>query len=181
LPTYKVPSLKGVLLHTWDKTKGFLKKAGTIILGATIIIWILSYLPFGVEYGSQQSVLGIIGSFIAPIFAPLGFGTWQAGIAILTGLVAKEVVVATFGTLGGLEEDDEDGIRALVHDTFTPLSAYSFMAFCLLYVPCFAAIGAIKQETNSWKWPLTMACITFVTAYIVSFLIYNVGLLAGFG
>jgi len=181
LPTYKVPSLKGVLLHTWDKTKGFLKKAGTIILGAAIIIWILSYLPFGVEYGSQQSVLGIIGSFIAPIFAPLGFGTWQAGIAILTGLVAKEVVVATFGTLGGLEEDDEDGIRALVHDTFTPLSAYSFMAFCLLYVPCFAAIGAIKQETNSWKWPLTMACITFVTAYIVSFLIYNVGLLAGFG
>jgi len=181
LPTYKVPSLKGVLLHTWDKTKGFLKKAGTIILGATIIIWILSYLPFGVEYGSQQSVLGIIGSFIAPIFAPLGFGTWQAGIAILTGLVAKEVVVATFGTLGGLEEDDEEGIRALVHDTFTPLSAYSFMAFCLLYVPCFAAIGAIKQETNSWKWPLTMACITFVTAYIVSFLIYNVGLLAGFG
>jgi len=181
LPTYKVPSLKGVLLHTWDKTKGFLKKAGTIILGAAIIIWILSYLPFGVEYGSQQSVLGIIGSFIAPIFAPLGFGTWQAGIAILTGLVAKEVVVATFGTLGGLEEDDEEGIRALVHDTFTPLSAYSFMAFCLLYVPCFAAIGAIKQETNSWKWPLTMACITFVTAYIVSFLIYNVGLLAGFG
>ena len=181
LPTYKVPSLKGVLLHTWDKTKGFLRKAGTIILASAIIIWILSYLPFGVEYGSQESVLGMIGSVIAPIFAPLGFSTWQAGIAILTGLVAKEVVVSTFTTLGGLEEDDEEGTVSLVQDLFTPLSAYSFMAFCLLYVPCFAAIGAIKQETNSWKWPLTMIVITLVTAYIVAFLIYNVGLLAGFG
>ena len=181
LPTYKVPSVKGVLLHTWDKTKGFLRKAGTIILGAAIVIWILSYLPMGVEYGSQECVLGMIGTAIAPIFAPLGFGTWQAGIAILTGLVAKEVVVSTFATLGGLEEDDEEGVTELVHDAFTPLSAYSFMAFCLLYVPCFAALGAIKQETNSWKWPLTMACITLVTAYIVSLLIYNVGLLAGFG
>ena len=181
LPTYKVPSVKGVLLHTWDKTKGFLRKAGTIILGAAIVIWILSYLPMGVEYGSQECVLGMIGTAIAPIFAPLGFGTWQAGIAILTGLVAKEVVVSTFATLGGLEEDDEEGVTELVHDAFTPLSAYSFMAFCLLYVPCFASLGAIKQETNSWKWPLTMACITLVTAYIVSLLIYNVGLLAGFG
>ena len=181
LPTYKVPSLKGVLLHTWEKTKGFLRKAGTIILGSAIIIWILSSVPFGVEYGSQESVLGMIGSAIAPVFAPLGFATWQAGIAILTGLVAKEVVVSTFTTLGGLEEDDEEGTIALVHDLFTPLSAYSFMAFCLLYVPCFAAIGAIKQETNSWKWPLTMSAITLVTAYIVAFLIYNVGVLAGFG
>ena len=181
LPTYKVPSLKGVLLHTWEKTKGFLKKAGTIILASAIVIWILSSVPFGVEYGSQESVLGMIGSAIAPVFAPLGFSTWQAGIAILTGLVAKEVVVSTFTTLGGLEEDDEEGTISLVHDLFTPLSAYSFMAFCLLYVPCFATIGAIKQETNSWKWPLTMAGITLVTAYIVSFLIYNVGVLAGFG
>lgn len=181
LPTYKVPSVKGVLLHTWDKTKGFLRKAGTIILGATVVIWILSYLPFGVDYGSQASVLGMIGTAISPVFAPLGFGTWQAGIAILTGLVAKEIVVATFGTLGGLEEDDDEGVQALVHDLFTPLSAYSFMAFCLLYVPCLASIAAIKQETNSWKWPLTMAAITLVTAYVVSFFIYNVGLLAGFG
>ena len=181
LPTYKVPSLKGVLLHTWEKTKGFLKKAGTIILASAIVIWILSSVPFGVEYGSQESVLGMIGSAIAPIFAPLGFSTWQAGIAILTGLVAKEVVVSTFTTLGGLEEDDEEGTISLVHDLFTPLSAYSFMAFCLLYVPCFAAIGAIKQETNSWRWPLIMCAITLVTAYIVAFLIYNVGLLAGFG
>ena len=181
LPTYKVPSIKGVLLHTWEKVKGFLRKAGTIILACSIVLWVLSIFPLGVEYGSADSVLGMIGSVIAPIFAPLGFGTWQAAVAIIAGLAAKEVVVATFGTLAGMEEDDEEGITNLIHDTFTPLSAYSFMAFTLLYTPCFAAIGAIKQETNSYKWALTMCAITLVTAYIVSFLIYNVGLLAGFG
>ena len=181
LPTYKVPSVKGVLLHTWEKVKGFLRKAGTIILACSIVLWALSIFPLGVEYGSADSVLGMIGGVIAPIFAPLGFGTWQAAVAIIAGLAAKEVVVATFGTLAGMEEDDEDGITQLVHDTFTPLSAYAFMAFTLLYTPCFAAIGAIKQETNSYRWALTMCCITLVTAYIVSFLIYNVGLLAGFG
>ena len=181
LPTYKVPSVKGVLLHTWEKVKGFLRKAGTIILACSIVLWALSTFPLGVEYGSADSILGMIGSVIAPIFAPLGFGTWQAAVAIIAGLAAKEVVVATFGTLAGMEEDDEEGITSLIHDTFTPLSAFSFMAFTLLYTPCFAAIGAIKQETNSYKWALTMCGITLVTAYIVSFLIYNVGLLAGFG
>ena len=181
LPTYKVPSLKGILLHTWEKVKGFLRKAGTIILTCSIILWALSTFPLGVEYGSADSLLGMIGSAISPIFAPLGFGTWQAAIAIIAGLAAKEVVVSTFGTLAGIEEDDEEGITKLVHDTFTPLSAFSFMAFTLLYTPCFAAIGAIKQETNSYKWALTMCAITLVTAYIVSFLIFNIGSLAGFG
>ena len=180
LPTYKVPSLKGVLLHTWDKVKGFLRKAGTIILACSIVLWALSIFPLGVKYGSADSVLGMIGKVIAPIFAPLGFGFWQAAVAIIAGLAAKEVVVATFGTLAGMEEDDEEGITSLVQSTFTPLSAFSFMAFTLLYTPCFAAIGAIKQETNSYKWALTMCAITLVTAYIVSFLIFNIGTLAGF-
>ncbi|MBQ2665908.1 ferrous iron transport protein B [Methanobrevibacter sp.] len=181
LPTYKIPSVKGVLLHTWEKVKGFLRKAGTIILACSIVLWALSIFPLGVEYGSADSLLGMIGSVIAPIFAPLGFGTWQAAVAIIAGLAAKEVVVATFGTLAGMEEDDEEGITSLVHDTFTPLSAFSFMAFTLLYTPCFAAIGAIKQETNSYKWALTMCAITLVTAYVVSFLIFQIGGLAGFG
>lgn len=180
LPTYKVPFLKGVLLHTWEKVKGFLRKAGTIILACSIVLWILQNIfPYGGSY-PQMSLLGMIGTAIAPIFAPLGFGTWQAAVAIIAGLAAKEVVVATFGTLAGMEEDDEEGITNLIHDTFTPLSAFSFMAFTLLYTPCFAAIGAIKQETNSYKWALTMCAITLVTAFIVSFLIYNIGLLAGF-
>ena len=181
LPSYKIPSLKGILLHTWEKVKGFLKKAGTIILVCSIVLWILQNIyPWG-GTDPQMSLLGIIGTFIAPIFAPLGFGTWQAAVAIIAGLAAKEVVVATFGTLAGMEEDDEEGITQVIHDSFTPLSAFSFMAFALLYTPCFAAIGAIKNETNSYKWAMTMCAITVVTAYIVSFLIFQIGGLAGFG
>ena len=182
LPTYKIPSLRGVLMHTWEKTKGFLRKAGTIILVASIVIWILCYLPGGeATYGLESSYLGMIGTAIAPIFAPLGFGTWQAAIALLTGLVAKELVVSTFSTLGGFEDDDETGTISVINDLFTPLSGYAFMAFCLLYVPCFATVGVIRQESNSWKWPVVMTAITLTTAYIVAFLIYNLGLLAGFG
>ncbi|WP_432645583.1 ferrous iron transport protein B [Methanobrevibacter sp.] len=181
LPTYKVPSVKGALLHTWEKVKGFLKKAGTIILFFSILLWALQNIfPWG---GSdpQMSLLGMIGTVIAPIFTPLGFGTWQAAVAILSGLAAKEVVVSTFGTLAGMEEDDKEGITHLIQNSFTPLSGFSFMAFTLLYTPRVAVIGAIKNETNGYKWALTMCCITLVTAYIVSFLIYNVGLLLGFG
>ena len=181
LPSYKIPSLKGILLHTWDKVKGFLRKAGTIILICSIVLWLLKNIyPWG-GTDPQMSLLGMIGSVIAPILAPLGFGTWQAAVAIIAGLTAKEVVVATFGTLAGISEDDEEGITSLIHDTFTPLSAFSFMAFTLLYTPCFAAIGAIKHETNSYRWAFTMCAITLVTAYIVSFLIFQIGGLAGFG
>lgn len=180
LPTYKVPSLKGVLLHTWEKAKGFIKKAGTIILICSIVLWALSIFPLGVEYGAAESLLGRIGAAIAPIFAPLGFGTWQAAVAIIAGLASKEVVVTTFGTLAGMDNSDKEGITHLIHDTFTPLSAYAFMAFTLLYTPCVAIIGAIRQETNGFRWPLVMCGITLVTAYVVSFLIYNVGILWGF-
>ncbi len=179
-PTYKIPSVKGVLLHTWEKSKGFLKKAGTLIFACSVVLWVLSIFPLGVKYASADSLLGQIGSVIAPIFAPLGFGTWQAAVAIISGLAAKEVVVATFGTLSGISGDDSEGITKIVHDTFTPLSAYSFMAFTLLYVPCIGTIGAIKQETNGYRWALIMCAITITTAYVVSFLIYNVGLLVGF-
>ena len=122
-----------------------------------------------------------VGWFNSPIFTPLGFGTWQAAVAIIAGLAAKEVIVSTFGTLAGMGGDDEAGITHLIHDTFSPLSAYSFMAFTLLYTPCIGTIGVIKHETNGYKWALVMSIITIVTAYIVSFLIYNIGLLVGFG
>lgn len=179
LPTYKIPSLKGVLLHTWEKSKGFLRKAGTIILAASIIIWILSSFPAGVEYGSQESVIGQIGTAISPIFAPLGFGEWQPSVALLFGVVAKEVVVSTLSSLFGVAEEGV-GITGAVHSLFTPLTAFVFMIFVLLYVPCFAALGTIKQETNSWKWPLTMVLITTVTAYVISLIAYGVGLGLGF-
>lgn len=104
-----------------------------------------------------------------------------AAVAIISGLAAKEVVVATFGTLSGISGDDNESISGIVHDTFTQLSAYSFMAFTLLYVPCIGAIGAIKQETNGYRWALIMCAITITTAHVVSFLIYNVGVLEGLG
>ncbi|KZX12671.1 ferrous iron transport protein B [Methanobrevibacter filiformis] len=189
LPSYKLPSLKGVLIHTWEKSLGFIRKAGTIILAAAIIVWILSSLPIGVDYGSQESVIGQIGTVASPIFEPLGFGDWQPSVALLFGIVAKEIVVGTFSSLFGVAEDGAGiatateggaGIATAVQGLFTPLTAYVFMVFVLLYVPCFAALGTIKQETNSWKWPLIMVAVTTVTAYIVSFIIYHGGLLLGF-
>ena len=180
LPTYKPPSLKGTLIHAWEKVKDFIRKAGTVILIAAIIIWILSSLPFGVAYASKESFIGIIGTAIAPIFAPLGFGTWQAAVTIIAGLLAKEAIISAFGTLGGNEIDEDGGASNLLHDTFTPLSSCSFMAFILLYIPCIATLNVIKSESNSWKLPALLCVISLVSAFVVSFLIYNVGLLLGF-
>ena len=180
LPTYKLPSIKGVLIHTWEKGFEFIKRAGTIILIASIVIWTLSYLPLGVGYGDSESIMGQIGTTIAPIFEPLGFGQWQAAISLVFGVVAKEVVVGTFSSLfasstGGI------GIESGIHSVFpSSLSAYAFMVFVLLYVPCIAAIATVKQETNSWKWPIFMIAVTTITAYIVSFIIYQGGTLLGF-
>ncbi|MBZ9571365.1 ferrous iron transport protein B [Methanobrevibacter sp. TMH8] len=180
LPSYKLPSVKGVLIHTWERCYGFIRKAGTIILLASVVVWILSSVPIGVDYGTQESVIGQVGTAISPIFAPLGFGEWQPAVALIFGVVAKEVVVGTFGSLFGVAEEG-GGITAALHGLFTPLTAYTFMVFVLLYVPCFAAIGTVKQETNSWRWPLFMVAVTTVTAYTVSFIIYQGGTLLGFG
>jgi ferrous iron transport protein B len=144
------------------------------------LVWILANLPPGVEYGSIDSVIGIIGSWIAPIFAPLGFGFWQAAVAIVFGLMAKEIVVSTFGTLFSLADDDEEGISGVLSDMFTPLSSISFMIFCLLYPACFAALGAIKEESNSWKWMMASVAICTVIAYVLSLIVYQGGLLLGF-
>lgn len=180
LPDYKLPTLRGILMHTAEKSWGFVRKAGTIILAAAIIVWILSSFPAGVEYGSQESAIGMIGTAVAPVFAPLGFGSWQPAVALIFGLVAKEVVVGTFSSLFGVAEEGA-GIAAAMHGIFTPLTAYVFMVFVLLYIPCFAALGTIKQETGGWKWPLVMSATTLITAYVVSFIVYMVGLALGFG
>ena len=180
LPDYKLPTLRGILMHTAEKSWGFVRKAGTIILAAAIIVWILSSFPAGVEYGSQESAIGMIGTAVAPVFAPLGFGSWQPAVALIFGLVAKEVVVGTFSSLFGVSEEGA-GIAAAMHGIFTPLTAYVFMVFVLLYIPCFAALGTIKQETGGWKWPLIMSVTTLITAYVVSFIVYMVGLALGFG
>ncbi|WP_289003336.1 ferrous iron transport protein B [uncultured Methanosphaera sp.] len=177
LPPYRLPTLKSAGLHMWERGSLFIKKAGTIILGTSIIVWLLGNLPPGVEEGSVQSIIGMLGNIIAPIFAPLGFGFWQAAVALVFGIMAKEIVVSTFGTLFGV---GEDGISAVLPSLFTPLSSLSFMVFTLLYVPCFACLGAIKEESNSWKWMGVCVVTCCVIAYIMAFIVYQGGLLLGF-
>lgn len=178
LPPYRRPTVKGALIHTWERGYLFIKKAGTIIFVLSVVIWVLSSLPMGVEYASQASVTGQMGTAIAPVFGPLGFGEWRPAISLIFGVLAKEVVVSTFGTIYGVGEGG--GIITALHDTFTPLSAFSFMAFVLLYMPCFATFGTIKRETNSWKWPIFTAGYMLVVAWFVSFIIYQGGSLLGF-
>lgn len=177
MPPYRLPTIKGVVLHMWDNAVEFIKRAGVIIFPAVLLVWLLATLPLGVEYGSSESIIGIIGTFIAPIFAPLGFGFAEAGVSIIMGLLAKEVVVGSFATLFGVAEDGLSGVLATV---FTPLSAYSFMVFILLYVPCFAALLTIKKETRSWKFTLCAAGFYCITAWIVSFIVFQGGTLLGF-
>lgn len=179
LPPYRIPTAKSVIIHMWEKGSSFLKKAGTVILGAVILIWVLSNLPFGVEPASEESVIGIIGSFIAPIFAPAGFGTWQASVSLITGILAKETVVTTLGVIYAGAAEGEGVIHA-IQQAFTPLTAYAFMVMSLLYTPCAAAIGAIRQETNSRKWALFTAVYTFIVGWIAAVLVFQIGKLLGF-
>lgn len=180
LPPYRLPTFKGLMIHMWDRAKGFIKKAGTIIFSAAVLIWLLQSFNFSFQMveDPSESIMGAIGAAIAPIFAPLGFGNWQASVALLTGFVAKEVVVSTLGILHGVGEDPAVLIPAL-QAAFTPLTAYAFMAFTLLYLPCIAAFATIKREMNSWKWTLFAVGYQTVVAWVVAFLIFNVGRLFG--
>ncbi len=185
LPPYHWPTLGNVLRSMWERGWSFIKKAGTIILLSAIVLWFL--MSFGVEDGSfgmvedlNNSVLATIGNAIAWIFMPLGFGNWQSAVATITGLIAKENVVGTFGVLfGGFDEVAENGwqIWENMRQVFTPLAAYSFLVFNLLCAPCFAAIGAIKREMNNAKW--TAFAIAYQTgfAYGISLVVYQLGLL----
>lgn len=178
LPPYRLPTMKGSLIHMWERGKLFMIKAGTVIFGTVLVIWFLSSVPFGVEYGSEQSLIGTMGKAIAPAFEPLGFGNWQASVSLIFGFIAKEVVVGSMGTLYGV---GEEGLSEVLQQSFTPLSAYAFIVFVLLYVPCLTVIATIKRETNSWKWPLFTAVYLTVVAWIVSFIVYQGGLLFGLG
>lgn len=181
LPQYRVPTLKSVFIHAWDKVKGFAIKAGTIIFVSTVFIWLLSNFNFSGMVDMEDSFLAYIGNIFKFIFIPLGFGNWKAAVGTFTGFIAKENIVATFGILfgatDGIIEAAAEGSAALpgVAETFTKVSAYSYMAFNLLCMPCFAAVGAIKREMGSWKWTLRTVGFQMVTAWIVSFLIYQIG------
>jgi ferrous iron transport protein B len=171
LPPYRMPTVKGVLIHMWERGSLFLKKAGTIIFAGVVLIWLLASLPLGVQYASKESFIGQIGSFFAPLLKPAGFGFWQAGVALLFGILAKEVVVGTFGTLYGVEEA---GLTNVIHGVFTPLSAYAFMVMSLIYIPCIAAIATIKRETN-WRWAFLAVGYSLILGWLMAVGIYQVG------
>ena len=185
LPAYHLPTVGNVLRSMWERAWSFIKKAGTVILLSAILLWFLQ--AFGVENGSfgmvedlNHSILAVIGNAIAWIFIPLGWGNWQSAVATVTGLIAKENVVGTFGVLfGGFDEVAENGwqIWANMREVFTPLAAYSFLVFNLLCAPCFAAMGAIKREMNSAKWTLFAIGYQCVFAYAVSLVLYQLGML----
>ncbi len=188
LPSYHTPSMKNVLRSTWDRGWSFIKRAGTVILISAVVLWFLQGFGvtdgvFGMVEDNNHSILAFIGNFIAPIFSPLGFGGWKQAVATITGLIAKENVVSTFGVLYGFAEVAEDGLEIwsnLALD-FTALSAYSFMLFNLLCAPCFAAMGAIKTEMRNGKW--TWAAIGYMTvfAYVVSLIVFQLGSWIGTG
>lgn len=191
LPAYHMPTVGNVLRSMWERGWSFIKKAGTIILLSTIVLWFLQ--GFGFEDGSfgmvedlNNSILAAIGGVIAPLFAPLGWGDWKAAVAAVTGLIAKENVVGTFGILYGFAEVAEDGaeIWGTLAGSFTTAAAYSFLVFNLLCAPCFAAIGAIKREMNSAKWTWFAIGYQTVFAYAVSLCVYQIWSLftgGGFG
>ena len=190
LPPYRFPDMKTVLLETWDKGKGYLVKAGTIILAMAIIIWFLSnYNMQGQAEEMSESFMATIGGWMGMLFALHGFNTWEAGAAVISGIMAKEAVVSTMGILYGLPDLDPDMEGAEMLETvagsglqtaFTTMSALAFMVFSQLYTPCMTALGTIKKETNSWKWMGFAAGANFAIAWVVSLIVYWVGTAMGF-
>ena len=193
LPAYHWPTVSNVLRSMWERGWSFIKKAGTIILMSTVVLWFL--MNFGWVDGSfgmleaeqlNDSILASIGSVIAPLFAPLGWGDWKMAVAAVSGLIAKENVVGTFGILFGFGEVAEDGaeIWGQLAGSLSTVAAYSFLVFNLLCAPCFAAMGAIKREMNNTKWFFTAIGYQTLLAYVVSLCIYQIGNLfigGGFG
>ena len=179
LPAYHIPRVKGVLIHMWDRSKAFVKKAGSVIFLSTVLIWLLSSFNWRFEMVEEsESMLAAIGSAICFIFAPLGWGDWRATVAAFTGLIAKENVVGTFGILYGFGEVDPEASEAIwstLASSFSMLSAYSFLVFNLLCAPCFAAIGAIRREMGSGKWTWIAIGWQCGLAYAVSLMIYQIG------
>ena len=191
LPPYRLPTWKAITRHTWEKGKLYLKKMGGIILVASIIVWALGYFPHNEHLSraeqQEQSYIGRIGKAIEPVFRVQGF-SWKLDVGIVAGVGAKEIVASTIGVLysseGSVDEDDATSDepekysrlrKQMTADGITPLTAYAFLLFILLYFPCVAVIAAIKGETGSWKWALFSAGYTTLLAWIVSAAFYQIG------
>ncbi|MBO1304993.1 ferrous iron transport protein B [Enterococcus sp. 669A] len=178
LPLYHMPRIGNTLRYTYDHSKAFVKRAGTIIFVSSIIIWFISSYNFSLQsVDENDSILAFLGGIIAPIFAPLGWGDWRGAVAAITGLVAKENVIGTFGILYRHAEVAEDGVEiwAALRAAYTPIAGYSFLVFNLLCAPCFAAMGAIHREMGDMKWTVRAIAYQCGLAYVVSFIIYQIG------
>jgi ferrous iron transport protein B len=177
LPQYHMPVPSNILRATWDRGWSFVKRAGTVILAASVLIWILNNLSFagGLHFISENcddaSILRVIGTPIAMLFTPLGFGQWEAAVATILGLMAKEEIVGLFGSLG--LGNAEQAIKVVLNDN--TLAGFSFMTFNLLCAPCFAAMGAIRREMNNWKWTAFTITYMCVFAYVICLIIYQFG------
>ena len=186
LPPYRFPTMLSVLLETWEKGKGYLYKAGTVIFAMSVLIWFLSSFSFDGMVDMNESFLAFLGGLIAPLFTFHGFATWEAGAALITGIAAKEVVVATMGVLyevGEIAEEAEEAAQQMgmpLQAVFTNLSAYTFMVFSLLYTPCMTALGTLYKELGSAKGVLQVAAYTFAVAWVVALVVYQGGKLLGF-
>lgn len=176
LPAYRLPTARNIMMHMWSKAKDFIHKAFTVIFLVSIIIWFLQ--NFDIRFymvDAQDSIIASIGKLVAPIFAPLGFGSWQTATSLITGITAKEVVISTLSVLAV----GADGAPAL-SSLFTPLTAFTFLTFCLLYPPCVAALATIRREINSGWTTLALICYELCAAWGMAFLVHQLGLLLGF-
>ncbi len=227
LPPYRMPSMRSLLIHTWEKGKHFLIKAGTYILAVSILVWFLLNLPWGVE-NKKDSYLGQVGQVAAPVLKPLGFGNWEAASSLMAGVIAKEIVVGTMGeiyvktageekkteqpaftddlkelgtsfgaalvdsaknvfstfkisSLSAEEDEKRAGLKSVIQSTFTPLSAYAFITFVLLYMPCVVVAIAMRQEFGTWKWFGIAFAYQMALAWLAAFVIYQGGTLLGIG
>ena len=176
LPPYRMPTLKNIWLHVWERVRDFLTRVGTIIAAMSVLVWFLQ--NFGMDLrmvpDTADSILAKFGNFIAPVFAPMGFGVWQAAVALLTGLIAKEAVVSSMSLFYGFSLTDYAGAGAIMSATFTPAAALAFLAFCALYTPCVAAISTIRREMGSGKWTALTLGWQLMVAWLVSFAVYHI-------
>jgi len=185
LPPYRMPTLQAVIIHVWDKTKQYLKKMGGIILIASIIVWFLGYFPRSAENQEvrEQTYIEQLGHFAEPVIRPLGF-TWEMGVSLISGVVAKEIIISTLGVLYTGDTDTDtvslsEKLKTVRNDAgelvYTPLVAFCFMLFVLLYFPCVASVIAIKNESGSWKWAIVALFYTCALAWVVTFVVYQAG------
>ena len=180
LPEYKSPNARTIIIYVWEKVKDYLTKAGTTIFVGSVLLWvIMNFGPAGMVTDIADSFAASIGRFLVPVLAPAGLGLWQIGVALISGVAAKELVVSSCSVLFGMNINSNIGIEnfhyVLEGMGFGTVNAYALMIFCLLYIPCMAAIATIRKETNSWRWTIGMMVMQLLIAWGMAVIVFQVG------